>query len=144
MNWTFELELLARISLAALFGFLVGRERERRNIPAGERTHSLVALGAALFTILSIYAFPGSDPARIAANIVTGVGFLGAGLILHRAGQVHGLTTAADVWSVSAVGMAFGSGQYLLAVGGSLLIFIILRLKGRAESSDEAEPDQPS
>ncbi len=133
MNWTFELELLARVLLAALFGFLVGRERERRKIPAGERTHSLVALGAALFTVLSIYAFPGADPSRVAANIVVGVGFLGAGLILHHASQVHGLTTASDVWAVSAVGMAFGSGQYLLAVGGSLLIFVILRLKGQGE-----------
>lgn len=133
MNWTFELELLGRLCLAALFGFLVGRERERRKIPAGERTHSLVALGAALFTVLSFYAFPGSETSRVAANIVTGVGFLGAGLILHHRGETHGLTTAADIWAVSAVGMAFGSGQYILGTGSAVLIFIVLSLKGRSE-----------
>ena len=138
MNWTFELELFARLCLAALFGFLVGRERERRKIPAGERTHSLVALGAALFTILSFYAFPGSETSRVAANIVTGVGFLGAGLILHHRGETHGLTTAADIWAVSAVGMAFGSGQYLLGAGAAVMVFIILLLKGRTDPPQAA------
>ncbi len=93
-----ELELVGRLALATLFGFLIGLEREFAGQPAGERTHALAALGSATFALVSLIAFPGSDSARVAAGVVTGLGFLGAGMILKQGDEkVYGLTTAAGI-----------------------------------------------
>jgi putative Mg2+ transporter-C (MgtC) family protein len=113
-----DLVYAARLLVAAALGALVGLEREIHDHPAGMRTHLLVSLGSAGFTVLSIAAFPapGADPARIAAQIVTGVGFLGAGAILKEGATIRGLTTAASLWAVAAVGMAAGAGALLVAL----------------------------
>lgn len=120
-------ELAIRLATAALLGGLVGWERERAQRPAGLRTYMLVAFGSALFTVLSITAFgPSADPGRLAANIVVGIGFLGAGTIFREGEVVRGLTTAAGLWAVAAIGMAAGLGQYLLAAISSAIVLIIL------------------
>jgi len=123
-----ELEGLFRLSLAGLVAFLAGFDRQMKDKPAGVRTHVLVAMGSALFTLAGIYAFGPGDPAsRVAAQIVTGIGFLGAGTIIQVKSGVVGLTTAAGIWAVAAVGMAIGSGLYILGVGGGMLLFLVLR-----------------
>jgi uncharacterized membrane protein YhiD involved in acid resistance len=103
-----QLELCVRITVAALLSLLVGLEREWQGQPAGLRTHMLVGLGAALFTVLSLFAFAKGDPGRVAAQIVAGIGFLGAGSIIQRRERntPHGLTTAAGIWAVAAIGLA--------------------------------------
>lgn len=122
-----ELELVGRLILAALIGFLIGLERELAGQPAGERTHALASLGAATFALISQTAFSGSDPARVAAGVVTGLGFLGAGMILKERGRdVHGLTTAAGIWAVGGIGLAIGAGLYLLGTTSALLVGLIL------------------
>jgi putative Mg2+ transporter-C (MgtC) family protein len=125
-----QLELIARLGIALALGAVIGFEREMDRQPAGFRTHALVALGAALFTIISAYGFSGPlvDPTRIAAQIVTGIGFLGAGTILHHRGSIRGLTTAASLWSAAAVGMAAGAGMLAIAAVGTALIVIVLSL----------------
>lgn len=119
-------EDITKILLALLFGGLIGIEREFRDKAAGFRTLIFIAIGSTLFTILSIKLPGNKDAARIAANIVTGVGFLGAGVILRDGGRVVGLTTAATIWMTSAVGMALGSGEYLLAGLIVLIALIVL------------------
>lgn len=128
MNTTLELELTARLILAAFLGFVIGLERAFTGHPAGERTHALAALGAATFTVISLNAFPDWDPTRIAAGLVTGLGFLGAGMILkkEKKEEVHGLTTAAGIWAVGAIGMAVGAGMYVLGIGTTILVGLIL------------------
>jgi putative Mg2+ transporter-C (MgtC) family protein len=123
-----QLELALRILVAAVLGAAIGLERERHDHPAGMRTHLLVAVGAATFTVLSIEAFkaPGADPARVAAQIVTGIGFLGAGAILKSGGSVKGLTTAASLWAVAAVGMASGAAAWGVAVAATLIVVVSL------------------
>ena len=123
-----ELELIGRLVLATLLGFLIGLERELAGRPAGVRTHALAALGAATFALISVEAFPGSDPARVAAGVVTGLGFLGAGMIMKDGGHqgVQGLTSAAGIWAVGAVGLAVGSGLYLLGVSSAVLVGVLL------------------
>lgn len=123
-----ELEPVARLALAALIGFIIGLEREAAGQPAGERTHALVCLGSATFALLSLTAFPAADTARIAAGVVTGLGFLGAGMILKdaRDDRVHGLTTAAGVWVVGAIGLAIGSGMYLVGLVCSIITALVL------------------
>ena len=122
-----ELEAIGRLLLAAVLGFVIGLERESVGLSAGERMCALVALGSAAFTVLSITAFPGSDTSRVAAGVVTGLGFLGAGTILKDAGtRVHGLTTAAGIWAVGAVGMAIGSGMYVLGLVAAVITGAIL------------------
>ncbi len=125
-----QLELVARLSIALVLGAAIGFEREMDRQPAGFRTHALVALGSALFTVISAYGFSGPivDPTRIAAQIVSGIGFLGAGTILHHRGSIRGLTTAASLWSAAAVGMAAGAGLLVLAVVGAVLIVVVLAL----------------
>jgi putative Mg2+ transporter-C (MgtC) family protein len=123
-----ELELFVKVLIAGLLGFIVGLERELMGSPAGDRTFSLVSIGSALFTALSFDVFgapSGNDPGRVAANILTGVGFLGGGMILKEGGTVRGLTTAAGIWAVAAVGMAVGTERYLLAVLTTLLIMVV-------------------
>jgi putative Mg2+ transporter-C (MgtC) family protein len=124
-----DLVMALRLVLAAFLGAVVGYQRERSGKEAGLRTNMLICLGAALFTIISIYGFPGSDPARIAAQVATGIGFIGAGVILHRnGGEVVGLTSAATIWAVAAIGMASGAGMYYVAPTTTVLVSIILML----------------
>lgn len=122
-----ELRFLIGFFFVSIAGFLIGYERGSREKPAGVRTTTLVCFGAMLFTMISDYVDP-SSTARIAANIVTGIGFLGAGIIMHHKGSVQGVTTAATVWMAAAIGMAIGFGWYLVAVIATLLSFLILRL----------------
>jgi putative Mg2+ transporter-C (MgtC) family protein len=129
-------DALLRLSIAAALGAAVGFERELRDREAGIRTHLLVSLGSALFTIISAYGFHEflvgggtivrADPTRIAAQIVTGIGFLGAGAIIRDGLSVRGLTTAATLWVVAAVGMACGAGYYWPAVAATVLTIITL------------------
>jgi putative Mg2+ transporter-C (MgtC) family protein len=122
-----QLLILARLALAALLGAFIGLERELRGYPAGVRTVALVTAGSALFTEVS--RITGASEDRIAAGIVTGIGFLGAGLIFREGYTVRGITTAATVWSAAAIGMAVGRELYLVAGLGSLLVFILLEVK---------------
>jgi putative Mg2+ transporter-C (MgtC) family protein len=124
-----ELELFGKVLVAGLLGFIVGLERELMGSPAGDRTFSLVAIGSALFTTLSFDVFgapSGNDPGRVAANVLTGVGFLGGGMILKDGGTIRGLTSAAGIWAIAAVGMAVGAERYVLAVLTTALIMIVL------------------
>jgi putative Mg2+ transporter-C (MgtC) family protein len=123
-----EFELIIRLLLALLLGALIGLERERGDKPAGLRTHILVSIGSAQFTILSFYAFPGSDPSRIAAYIVAGVGFIGAGTIIQTRDRVTGITTAATLWVTSSIGMAVGIGFYTAAIIVAAISYITLKL----------------
>lgn len=131
MNLLFwnEIEMSVRLLLAALFGAGVGYEREHADKPAGLRTHILVSLGAALFTVVSLYGCGGGgDPARVAAQIVTGIGFLGAGAILHMPNTVKGLTTAASIWVTAAIGMAVGVGMHAMSFATTIIVLVVLRL----------------
>jgi len=131
-----QLDLSIRIIVAAALGLAVGFEREIHGHPAGLRTHMLVAAGSGLFTVLSAYGFEGVargvtgtaaiDPTRIAAQIVSGIGFLGAGAILKDGVVIRGLTTAASLWATSAVGMAAGAGEYIIAVVATGTILVSL------------------
>ena len=126
LNWD---ELLLRLALAGVLGGLIGLERELREREAGLRTHLLVSLGSALFTIVGAYGFNATirtDPTRIAAQIVTGIGFLGAGAIIRQGLSVRGLTTAATLWVVAAVGLATGAGYYSGAVIATALVLVAL------------------
>ena len=132
-----------------MLGAVIGLERELHRQPAGFRTHSLVAVGSALFTIISAYGFagPSVDPTRIAAQIVSGIGFIGAGTILQHRGNVRGLTTAASLWSVAAIGMAAGAGMLAIATIGTFLILVVLSVLDRIEEFARRRmgigPDQP-
>ena len=125
LNWD---EALLRIALAGVLGGLIGLERELREREAGLRTHLLVSVGAALFTIAGAYGFESArvDPTRVAAQIVTGIGFLGAGAIIRQGFSVRGLTTAATLWVVGAVGLAAGAGYYSGAVITTAVVLIAL------------------
>jgi putative Mg2+ transporter-C (MgtC) family protein len=112
--------------IAAFLSMLIGLDRERLDKSAGLRTHMLVGVGSCLFTILSAKAFDAADTSRVAANIVTGIGFLGAGVIYKSGGRVHDLTTAASVWITAAVGMAVGVGAWLLAIAATVTVWLIL------------------
>jgi putative Mg2+ transporter-C (MgtC) family protein len=124
---TFDLipEELIQICLSVVVGAIIGAEREYRNKSAGFRTVMLITLGSTIFTILSREIAP-DNPDRIAANIVTGLGFLGAGTLFREDNKMTGLTTAASIWATAALGMGIGSGHYTLALGGTVLIMIIL------------------
>jgi putative Mg2+ transporter-C (MgtC) family protein len=127
-------ELIKRLLLAVVIGGLVGLEREMRRKPAGFRTNILIGLGCAVFTIISMSISP-SNPDRIAANIVTGVGFLGAGAIMReQSGSVHGITTAATAWMNAALGTAAGAGQYTLAIIGGAITLAVLAILGPIEA----------
>ena len=135
-------EIALRLLLAVVLGGMIGFERESHNRPAGFRTHILVCAGSALIMMVSAYGFTGqigegfeADPGRIAAGVVTGIGFLGAGTILQHRGSVRGLTTAATIWVVSGVGLAAGIGFYLGAVLTTVFVLISLLLLRRFEKS---------
>lgn len=122
-----HLELLVQLLLAVLLGGAIGIEREMKGKPAGLRTNILICMAAVLFTSLSIRMAAGrDDPARLAAQILTGVGFLGAGTILHTRGAVTGLTSAATIWVVTAIGIALGMGAYMEAMGATVLVMLVL------------------
>lgn len=129
MNETVEMVL--RLVLAAVLGGLIGAEREYRGKVAGTRTHLLVALGAALMMLVSRYGFGGQgDPSRVAAQIVSGIGFIGAGAIMVDRHSVHGLTTAAGIWVAAGIGMATAAGLYVLALATTALSLIGLEVFG--------------
>jgi putative Mg2+ transporter-C (MgtC) family protein len=132
-----DMELIQRLLLAAAIGGLLGAERELRRKSAGFRTNILIALGAAIFTIASLTLAGSGDPTRIAAQIVTGIGFLGAGSILHSRDGVHGLTTAATVWVNAALGVAAGGGQYHLAIIAGAIVLSVLLVLGPIEAAIE-------
>jgi putative Mg2+ transporter-C (MgtC) family protein len=119
-----QCRFLISLFLAAVLGFAIGVERKFRAKEAGMRTHTVVCFGSCLMMLISVYGFEGSkaDPARLAAQIVAGVGFLGAGIIVYRKNEVHGLTTAAGVWTTAGIGMACGGGMWLLAIGATILL----------------------
>ena len=131
-------EFIIRIALAGVLGAAVGLERELRATEAGTRTHFLVSMGSALFTILSQYGFDESlkvysslasfDPSRIAAQVVTGIGFIGAGTIIFQEHVVKGLTTAAGLWVTAAIGMTVATGLYALAIGSTILVLCCLEV----------------
>lgn len=129
-----QYEMLFRLLLAAALGSVIGFERERLNWAAGLRTHMLVCVGAALIMLVSAFGFADAlsqknvdfDPSRVAAQVVSGIGFLGAGAILMRGEVVRGLTTAASLWSVAGIGLAVGGGMYTTAVGATFIILLIL------------------
>jgi putative Mg2+ transporter-C (MgtC) family protein len=125
-----DLTMAVRLLLAAVLGGVIGFQRERAGKPAGLRTHMLICIGSTLFTLVGIFAFSGgtADPLRVAAGVVSGIGFLGAGAIIFRSsdGYIAGLTTAATIWAVAGIGMAVGAGLYLAAAVATAIILIIL------------------
>jgi putative Mg2+ transporter-C (MgtC) family protein len=130
----FRLELLLQLGLATLLGGAIGLERELGGKPAGLRTNILICIGSALYTQLSLAMVPaGSDASRVAGQIVTGVGFIGAGTILHARGAVVGLTSAATIWVVAAIGVALGAGHYAEALLATLVVLVVLQGLGRIE-----------
>ena len=134
--------IVGRLALAAALGMVIGIERTYRAKTAGIRTHFLVALGSALFMIVSRYGFEGSgDPSRVAAQIVSGIGFLGAGTIIMQKHVVHGLTTAAGMWVAAGIGMASAAGLYLVAVISTVLALIGLETVGRLNRFLRAKGD---
>jgi putative Mg2+ transporter-C (MgtC) family protein len=135
IDFALQADLAVRMLIAAALGAAIGLEREIHEHPAGMRTHLLVALGSAIFTELSIYAFSGgpapngslpTDTSRVAAQIVSGIGFLGAGAILKYGTSIRGLTTAASLWTAAAIGMAAGAGEWLIAGVGTFIVLFSL------------------
>lgn len=150
------LEFILRIFIAAILGGIIGLEREYRDKAAGFRTHFLVALGSALFMILSAYGFEDIvqldshhiDVSRIAAQVVSGIGFIGAGMIIFQKNAVRGLTTAAGVWVTAAIGLTCGAGMYLLATTSTILVLVgleafnyILHKFGHQRKDNETDRD---
>jgi Uncharacterized membrane protein len=147
---------IARVFLAFVLGGIVGFERERVRRPAGLRTHMLVAAGSACFTVASIYGFQGfgvnSDPARLAAQIITGIGFLGAGAIFRTGDTVRGITTASSIWITAAIGILIGVGMIYLAVFTTIMTWFVLyvikgletKLERNQKRSGEPFMNQPS
>jgi putative Mg2+ transporter-C (MgtC) family protein len=119
-------DLMLRLFVALVLGAIIGLERERQERAAGLRTVTMVSLGSCLFTIVGAFGFSNTDPSRVAAQIVTGIGFLGAGTIFLRKDLVRGLTTAATIWATAAIGMAAGTAQYFEAVFATLLMLSVL------------------
>jgi putative Mg2+ transporter-C (MgtC) family protein len=128
-----QLDALLRLVLAGLAAGLLGVERETQDKPAGTRTFAVVGIGACLFTVASERAFSGGDDpvSRVVAQIVTGVGFLGAGTIIQVKDRVEGLTTAAGIWAAAAIGMTFGFGLYVLGIGATLVLLVTIAVIGR-------------
>jgi len=122
--------MVLRLLLAAALGAIIGYQRERVGKPAGLRTHILICIGAALFAVVSAYGFGmTADPSRVAAGIVAGIGFIGAGAIIRREGGiVEGLTTAATIWAVAAIGLAAGAGLYIVSAVTTAVVSIVLLL----------------
>jgi putative Mg2+ transporter-C (MgtC) family protein len=130
-------EVVLRLVLSAIAGGIVGMEREASNRPAGLRTHILVTLGSALIMLISMYGFQGlgadnsgGEPARLAAQVVSGIGFLGAGTILRTGNNIRGLTTAASIWVCGGIGLAIGNGYYLGGIATTIIVLFSLRSLG--------------
>lgn len=121
-----DYEILARFLLAALWGGIVGAEREYHSKSAGFRTMIMISMGSCFFTMMSVWIGASNNPDRIASNIVTGIGFLGAGVIFRGENRVNGITTAATIWAVAAVGMGIGAGYYFASAWASVLILVVL------------------
>jgi len=133
-----ETEMLIKLVVSAVLGLLIGFEREVHRKPAGMRTHSLVCIGSTLFTIISINVI-GGEPSRIAAGIVTGIGFLGAGIIFRSESKLKGITTAAELWVLASIGLAVGIGFYFAALVTTLIvIFILIPMKYVEKEAKEA------
>jgi putative Mg2+ transporter-C (MgtC) family protein len=129
-----DLEMSIRLVIAAVCGAGVGYQREHANKAAGFRTHILVARGAALFTVVSMFGFGDrADPARVAAQVVVGIGFIGAGAILHSRETVTGLTTASSIWVTAAIGMAAGVGMYFVTFVTTAIVLAVLQLQKHRE-----------
>lgn len=152
MDWSAEGLMALRAIVAALLGAIVGWEREQHGREAGVRTYAAVSLGACIFGLVSAHVTGASDPTRIAAGVVTGVGFLGAGVILREQGRISGLTTAATIWATASVGLAIAYGMYLLGLLTALIIFGLLalhhlpawhRVKGKARVHHRHEEKHP-
>ena len=144
-NWgSFDFEILLKLVISIALGALIGFERELKHRPAGLRTHMLVSLGATIFTLMSL-SFD-IEPARIAAGIVAGIGFIGAGSIIAQKGHVRGITSAATLWVVAGIGLGVGLGEFIIAIISAIFVFAILQLgrfeKGVSkEKSDSTESD---
>src|SRR3989338_4301033 len=121
---TAETEILLKLALSLALGMLIGLEREIHKKPAGMRTHTLVCVGATLFAVMSVSFV--EDPARIAAGVVTGIGFLGAGMILQAKDKIIGSTTAAELWALAAIGLAVGMGSYFAAIAAAFAVLLVL------------------
>jgi putative Mg2+ transporter-C (MgtC) family protein len=133
-----ELDMVLRLIIAALLGGLIGFEREHAEKPAGLRTLLLVCVGSALFTVVSIYGFGDkADAARIAAGAVAGIGFFGAGTLLRGEGVIVGITTAATIWAVAAIGLSIGAGLYLVAIVTTVITLIALRFLAPPRTHDK-------
>jgi putative Mg2+ transporter-C (MgtC) family protein len=133
-------KMIARLVLAAVLGGIIGLERELKHRPAGLRTNMFICFGSAMFTVLSIELGGPSDSTRIAAQIIAGIGFIGAGSILRDKGGVTGLTTAATIFVVASIGMACGGGLYMLAVFATILMFLALLVLGWMERRFNLKP----
>ena len=132
---------IGQLLLISVLSMVIGLNRERMHKNAGLRTHMLTGLGACMFTILSFKAFPGSDTSRVAAAVVQGIGFLGAGVIFKRKDNVHDLTTAASIWAIAAIGMAVAARAELLAISGTIIIWFILEIMRRYSKSGRGDTD---
>jgi putative Mg2+ transporter-C (MgtC) family protein len=155
-TWLSPLELFLRLGIAALFGAIIGFDRELKNKPAGLRTHTLVSLAAALFTLITFELYAqldsqdegtSADPIRIIEAVTSGVAFLAAGAIIRSGGNVQGLTTGANMWLAGAVGVACGAGFYLLATLGAVFSVIVITLLHKLETrfirDEPPNPDSP-
>ena len=129
-----QIYLAGNITLALVLSAIIGLDRERSQKSAGLRTHMLTGTGACIFTLLSVNAFPMADTSRVAANIVTGIGFLGGGIIIQRKNEAYDLTTAAGVWSTAAIGMAVGVGAWFIAIYSTLMIWMVLAMIKQVKS----------
>ena len=138
------LDLMLRLLASLVLGAVIGLERERQERAAGLRTVTMVSLGSCLFTIVGAYGFSQTDPSRVAAQIVTGIGFLGAGTIFLRKDLVRGLTTAATIWATAAIGMAAGTARYFEAVFTTLLILAVLMVLKPIERRFFKRPNEAS
>jgi putative Mg2+ transporter-C (MgtC) family protein len=132
--------ILAQVFLAGILGMVIGFDRERRHREAGLRTMTLIAMGSCLFTALSLQAFPGADSARVASQIIPGMGFLGAGAIIKDGRSVQGLTTAATMWITAAMGMAVGTGNWFVGVGITVIIWFVLVVLQRFKAKVPTTP----
>ncbi|MCX6318101.1 MAG: MgtC/SapB family protein [Bacteroidetes bacterium] len=133
-----DTEIIYRVLLAALWGGLVGIEREYRSKSAGFRTMIMISMGSCFFTLMSEFIGHDNNPDRIASNILTGIGFIGAGVIFRGDNKINGITTAATIWTVAAVGMGIGAGYYIASASASILILIVLAILPLVERKVDA------
>lgn len=128
MDWNIELLYVIRVTIALICGAGIGFDRERRGMEAGIRTYAAVAIGSCTFGLISSHVPESSDFTRIASGVVTGIGFIGAGVIIHQRGKAIGLTTAATIWSTASVVLAIAFGMYILGILTSFIIYALLAL----------------